>query len=65
MAQLVMVDTPGIHKPHHLLGERLVQSAKMTIGEVDVVLLLLCFVCETIVNEKVQGSGLKRRKRGS
>ena len=40
-AQLVMVDTPGIHKPHHLLGERLVQSAKMTIGEVDVVLLLL------------------------
>lgn len=40
-AQLVLVDTPGIHKPHHLLGERLVQSAKGTIGEVDVVLLLL------------------------
>ena len=40
-SQLVMVDTPGIHKPHHLLGERLVKSAKMTIGEVDVVLLLL------------------------
>ena len=40
-AQLVMVDTPGIHKPHHLLGERLVQSARVTIGEVDVVLLLL------------------------
>ena len=40
MAQLVMVDTPGIHKPHHLLGERLVQSARTTIGEVDVGLLL-------------------------
>ncbi len=40
-AQLVMVDTPGIHKPKHLLGKRLVQSAKSTIGEVDVVLLLL------------------------
>ena len=40
-AQLVIVDTPGIHKPHHLLGERLVQRARMTIGEVDVVLLLL------------------------
>ncbi|WP_320667146.1 GTPase Era [Prochlorococcus sp. MIT 1307] len=40
-AQLIMVDTPGIHKPHHLLGERLVKSAKVTIGEVDVVLLLL------------------------
>ena len=40
-AQLVLVDTPGIHKPHHLLGERLVQSARSAIGEVDLVLLLL------------------------
>ena len=39
--QVVFLDTPGIHKPHHLLGERLVQSAKKSIGEVDVVLLLL------------------------
>ncbi len=40
-AQLVIVDTPGIHKPHHLLGQRLVQIAKSAIGEVDVLLLLL------------------------
>ncbi|MFL0753769.1 MAG: GTPase Era, partial [Prochlorococcus sp.] len=40
-AQMVLVDTPGIHKPHHLLGERLVQSARAAIGEVDLVLLLL------------------------
>jgi GTP-binding protein Era len=40
-AQLVLLDTPGIHKPHHLLGQRLVQSARGAIGEVDVVLLLL------------------------
>ena len=40
-AQLVLVDTPGIHKPHHLLGERLVQSARGAIGEVDLVLLLV------------------------
>ncbi len=44
-AQLVMVDTPGIHKPHHLLGERLVQSARLAIGEVDIVLLLLEACC--------------------
>ena len=25
VAQMVLVDTPGIHKPHHLLGERLVK----------------------------------------
>ena len=40
-AQLVLLDTPGIHKPHHLLGQRLVQSARSAIGEVDVVLLLV------------------------
>ncbi len=40
-AQMVLLDTPGIHKPHHLLGERLVQSARGAIGEVDVVLLLV------------------------
>jgi GTP-binding protein Era len=40
-AQLILLDTPGIHKPHHLLGERLVQSARGAIGEVDVVLLLV------------------------
>ena len=40
-AQMVLVDTPGIHKPHHLLGERLVQSACSAIGEVDLVVLLL------------------------
>ena len=39
-AQLILVDTPGIHKPHHLLGERLVRSARSAIGEVDQVLLL-------------------------
>jgi GTP-binding protein Era len=40
-AQLIFVDTPGIHKPHHLLGERLVRSACEVIGEVDVVVLLV------------------------
>ena len=39
--QLILVDTPGIHKPHHLLGERLVRTARSAIGEVDQVLLLL------------------------
>jgi GTP-binding protein Era len=40
-AQLVLLDTPGIHKPQHLLGERLVRSARTAIGEVDRVLLLV------------------------
>ncbi len=40
-AQLVLLDTPGIHKPHHLLGEHLVRVARSTIGEVDLVLLIV------------------------
>ncbi|WP_320674971.1 GTPase Era [Prochlorococcus sp. MIT 1341] len=39
-SQIVFVDTPGIHKPHHLLGERLVKSARSTIGEVDLIVLM-------------------------
>ncbi len=40
-AQLIFVDTPGIHKPHHQLGEVLVQNAKLAIESVDVVLFVV------------------------
>lgn len=40
-AQLIFVDTPGIHKPHHQLGQVLVQNAKIAIESVDVVLLVV------------------------
>ena len=40
-AQVVFVDTPGIHKPRTLLGERLNESATGAIGDVDVVCLVV------------------------
>ncbi len=40
-AQLIFVDTPGIHKPHHQLGEVLVQNAKIAIESVDLVLFVV------------------------
>jgi GTP-binding protein Era len=40
-AQVVFLDTPGIHKPLHLLGEQLVKSAVDTLTEVDLVLFLV------------------------
>lgn len=40
-AQVVFVDTPGIHKPRTLLGERLNDTAASSIGDVDVVCLLV------------------------
>ncbi|MGL4774067.1 MAG: GTPase Era [Clostridium sp.] len=38
--QIVFVDTPGIHKPKHKLGEYMVNSAKDSIKDVDLVLFL-------------------------
>ncbi len=40
-AQVVFVDTPGIHKPRTLLGERLNDTATGSISDVDVVCLLV------------------------
>jgi GTP-binding protein Era len=36
-AQLVVVDTPGLHKPRTLLGERLNDVVRQTLSQVDVV----------------------------
>lgn len=40
-AQLVFVDTPGIHKPQDKMGEYLVKTAYESLADVDVVLLLV------------------------
>jgi GTP-binding protein Era len=36
-AQLVLVDTPGFHKPRTLLGERLNDVVRTTLAEVDII----------------------------
>jgi GTP-binding protein Era len=36
-AQLVVVDTPGFHKPRTLLGERLNEIVRTTLSEVDII----------------------------
>lgn len=38
--QMVFVDTPGIHKPRHKLGEYMVKIAEDSLKEVDLVLFL-------------------------
>jgi GTP-binding protein Era len=40
-AQVVFVDTPGIHKPLHLLGEQIVKAATDTLDDVDVRVFLV------------------------
>ena len=41
-AQVIFIDTPGLHKPKHKLGAAMVQAARATLHEVDVI----CFVVE-------------------
>ncbi|MEW9097256.1 MAG: GTPase Era [Clostridiaceae bacterium] len=38
--QIVFVDTPGMHKPRHKLGEYMVKIAENSLKEVDIVLFL-------------------------
>ncbi len=40
-AQVVFVDTPGLHKPHDALGEELNRSALLAIADVDVACLVI------------------------
>ncbi|NMB46850.1 MAG: GTPase Era [Firmicutes bacterium] len=40
-AQIVFLDTPGIHKPLHRLGEYMVQTALRTLNEVEAVLFVV------------------------
>lgn len=40
-AQIMFLDTPGIHKPHHKLGQYMVRAAESTLKEVDVILFVV------------------------
>lgn len=40
-AQMIFIDTPGIHKPKHRLGDFMVDSALSTLREVDVIILMV------------------------
>lgn len=39
--QIVFIDTPGIHKPKHQLGQFMVDTALSTLNEVDIVLFMV------------------------
>lgn len=40
-AQIVFIDTPGIHKPKHRLGDFMVKLAENTLNEVDAVMFMI------------------------
>ncbi|QQZ10832.1 GTPase Era [Heyndrickxia vini] len=40
-AQLILIDTPGIHKPKHKLGDFMMRVATNTLREVDLILFMI------------------------
>ncbi len=38
---MIFIDTPGIHKPKHKLGDFMVKSARNTLKEVDVIMFMV------------------------
>ncbi len=49
--QIIFVDTPGIHKPKHLLGEEMVKVAVDALKEVDLILYLVEALDEELSQE--------------
>jgi len=40
-SQIVFIDTPGIHTPHHALGEFMVKEVRDALKEVDLILMMV------------------------
>ncbi|MFQ3542737.1 GTPase Era [Halobacillus rhizosphaerae] len=40
-SQIIFIDTPGIHKPKHKLGDYMVNVAENTLNEVDVIMFMI------------------------
>ena len=40
-SQVIFIDTPGIHKPKHKLGDFMMKVAQNTLREVDLVLFMM------------------------
>ena len=62
-AQLVFVDTPGIHKAHHKLGKYLNQEAEEGLNGVDLILWLVDGSCEPDNEDQLISSMLKDLRR--
>lgn len=39
--QIVFIDTPGVHRPHDLLGEKMVQGAENSLRDADIIFFMV------------------------
>ncbi|HUW77255.1 MAG TPA: GTPase Era [Candidatus Nanopelagicaceae bacterium] len=65
-SQLVLVDTPGIHRPRTLLGQRLNESVRDAYSSVDVIAMCLpadekCGAGDAFIAQQIADSGAVKR----
>lgn len=61
--QIIFTDTPGIHKPHHELGRRMVESSYDSIKGVDVIFFMINVYDTLNEADKVIIENLKKTKK--
>ena len=62
-AQIVFVDTPGVHNPIHKLGERMNQEALRVLEESDLILFLVDMSSEPNDEDRMLASSLINLRR--
>lgn len=62
-SQIVFVDTPGIHKPNHKLGQYLNKQAYYSIDDVDIIMMLVDASAELGAGDKYVIDKLKEVKK--
>ena len=61
-AQIVFVDTPGIHQPAHALGENMVRAARESLRDADVVLCLMDLSSEPNDQDRIVVEAIAKTK---
>ena len=61
-AQIIFTDTPGIHKPKTLLGQRMVDASYNSINDVDAVIFMTTPVKEVLEGDKIILNNLAKYK---
>ena len=62
-SQIILVDTPGIHKSTNLLNRRIVDQAMMALEDVDIILFMVDAVSRNFSAEKLIISRLNKTKK--
>lgn len=61
-AQVIFVDTPGIHQPHHKLGEYLVETAMQALPDADVIVWLVEAGSPPTAEDQIVAQALQRNR---